>query len=132
MAGRAMKDMTNGSPMKLILGFLVPMLFGLLFQQFYSMVDTVIVGQYLGVDPRGGSRLHDLPEFYGDRVLHRRMQRICHTGGADVRGQRRGQAAPVCDQQRLALPAVFRRHDPCGGGGVQARASAYEYAGGNI
>lgn len=31
------KDMTNGSPAKLILGFAVPMLMGLLFQQFYSM-----------------------------------------------------------------------------------------------
>lgn len=44
------KDMTKGSPMKLILGFAVPLLFGLLFQQFYSMVDTIIVGKYLGVD----------------------------------------------------------------------------------
>lgn len=44
------KDMTKGSPMKLILGFAVPLLFGLLFQQFYSMVDTIIVGHYLGVD----------------------------------------------------------------------------------
>ncbi|MCM1086681.1 MAG: MATE family efflux transporter [Muribaculaceae bacterium] len=44
------KDMTKGSPMKLILGFSIPLLFGLLFQQFYSMVDTVIVGQALGVN----------------------------------------------------------------------------------
>lgn len=44
------KDMTKGSPMKLILGFAVPLLFGLLFQQFYSMVDTIIVGHYLGVE----------------------------------------------------------------------------------
>ncbi len=44
------KDMTKGSPMKLILGFAVPLLFGLVFQQFYSMVDAVIVGHYLGVD----------------------------------------------------------------------------------
>lgn len=44
------KDMTKGSPMKLILGFSIPLLFGLLFQQFYSMVDTIIVGHYLGVD----------------------------------------------------------------------------------
>ena len=44
------KDMTKGSPMRLILGFAVPLLFGLIFQQFYSMVDTIIVGQYLGVD----------------------------------------------------------------------------------
>lgn len=44
------KDMTKGSPMKLILGFSIPLLFGLLFQQFYSMVDTIIVGHYLGVE----------------------------------------------------------------------------------
>ena len=50
MSGKAMKDMTKGSPMKLILGFLIPMLFGLLFQQFYSMMDTVIVGKFLGVN----------------------------------------------------------------------------------
>ena len=42
--------MTKGSPMRLIIGFAVPLLFGLIFQQFYSMVDTIIVGKYLGVD----------------------------------------------------------------------------------
>lgn len=44
------KDMTKGSPMKLILGFAIPLLFGYLFQQFYNVVDTVIVGRFLGVD----------------------------------------------------------------------------------
>lgn len=44
------KDMTKGSPMKLILGFSLPLIFGLLFQQLYSMVDTIIVGHYLGVE----------------------------------------------------------------------------------
>lgn len=48
------KDMTMGSPMKLILGFAVPLLFGFLFQQFYSVVDTVIVGQFLGVKALAG------------------------------------------------------------------------------
>lgn len=43
------KDMTQGSPRKLILGFAVPLLLGNLFQQFYSLVDTVIVGKFLGV-----------------------------------------------------------------------------------
>ncbi|MCI5874532.1 MAG: MATE family efflux transporter [Clostridiales bacterium] len=42
--------MTDGSPMKLILGFSVPLLFGFLFQQFYNLVDTLIVGRFLGVD----------------------------------------------------------------------------------
>mgnify|MGYP004531742185 CR=1 FL=1 len=41
--------MTVGSPLKLILGFAVPMLMGLIFQQVYSLVDTIIVGQFLGV-----------------------------------------------------------------------------------
>lgn len=44
------KDMTKGSPMRLILGFSIPLIFGLLFQQLYSMVDTIIVGHYLGVN----------------------------------------------------------------------------------
>ncbi len=43
-------DMTCGSPLKLILAFAIPMLIGTLFQQFYSMVDTVMVGKYLGVN----------------------------------------------------------------------------------
>lgn len=48
------KDLTNGSPIKLIIGFAVPMLFGMLFQQFYNLVDTVIVGKTLGVDALAG------------------------------------------------------------------------------
>lgn len=42
------KNMTKGSPMKIILGFSIPLLFGFLFQQFYSPVDTLIVGRFLG------------------------------------------------------------------------------------
>ena len=48
------KDMTIGSPAKLIFGFAIPMFLGLLFQQFYSMVDTLIVGKFLGVNPLAG------------------------------------------------------------------------------
>ena len=42
------KNMTEGNPLKIILLFSVPVLLGNLFQQFYNMVDTIIVGQYLG------------------------------------------------------------------------------------
>ncbi|MCM1127040.1 MAG: MATE family efflux transporter [Lachnospiraceae bacterium] len=48
------KDMTVGSPMKLILGFSIPLLLGFLFQQFYSVVDTVIVGRFLGMEALAG------------------------------------------------------------------------------
>lgn len=44
------KDMTTGNPVKLILYFSIPLLIGNIFQQFYSMVDTIIVGRFLGVD----------------------------------------------------------------------------------
>ena len=44
------KDMTAGSPVKLILLFSIPLLIGNIFQQFYSMVDTIIVGRFVGVD----------------------------------------------------------------------------------
>lgn len=54
MAKDTTRDMTQGSPMKLILGFSVPLLFGFLFQQFYSVVDTVIVGRFLGVNALAG------------------------------------------------------------------------------
>ena len=50
MAKSETKDMTRGNVFKLIMGFAIPLLFGMLFQQFYSMVDTIIVGKYLGVD----------------------------------------------------------------------------------
>ena len=54
MAKNATREMTSGSPLKLILSFAVPLLLGMLFQQFYSMVDTIIVGKSLGVDQLAG------------------------------------------------------------------------------
>ena len=44
------KDMTTGNPIKLILTFSIPLLIGNIFQQFYNMADTIIVGRFLGVD----------------------------------------------------------------------------------
>ena len=42
------KDLTKGSPMRLILSFGIPVLMGCLFQQLYNVVDTAIVGKTLG------------------------------------------------------------------------------------
>ena len=42
------KDLTVGSPLKIFIWFSIPILIGNLFQQLYNVVDTVIVGQYLG------------------------------------------------------------------------------------
>lgn len=48
------KDMTVGAPLPIILSFMLPLLLGLLFQQFYSMVDTVVVGNFLGMEALAG------------------------------------------------------------------------------
>lgn len=43
------RDMTTGNPVKLILSFSIPLLIGNIFQQFYNMVDAIIVGRFVGV-----------------------------------------------------------------------------------
>ncbi|GAB1483756.1 MATE family efflux transporter [Treponema sp.] len=43
-----MKDLTEGSESKLIVVFAIPMLIGNIFQQFYNMVDSWVVGRYVG------------------------------------------------------------------------------------
>ena len=54
MAKTSTKNLTVGSPTGLMLSFMFPLLFGMLFQQFYSMVDTVVVGKFLGLDALAG------------------------------------------------------------------------------
>lgn len=49
-AVRGAKDMTQGSPFKLIFFYSIPLLLGNLFQQMYSMADTIIVGKLLGTN----------------------------------------------------------------------------------
>lgn len=45
-----MKDLTSGNEGKLILRFTIPMLLGNVFQQLYNIVDSLIVGNFLGKD----------------------------------------------------------------------------------
>ncbi|WP_297207400.1 MATE family efflux transporter [uncultured Brachyspira sp.] len=42
------KDMTVGSPFKTIIYFSIPMLIGGIFQQFYGVADTIIIGKFVG------------------------------------------------------------------------------------
>ena len=61
--GAGARDMTEGSPMKLIWGFFVPMVFGLLFQQLYNLSLIHILATETDGDTEG----------YPDR---RKLQRI--------------------------------------------------------
>lgn len=44
------KDMTAGAPLPLIISFALPLMVGNIFQQLYTVVDTMVVGKALGVD----------------------------------------------------------------------------------
>ena len=43
------KDLTSENPLKVILLFTLPLMLGNLFQQFYALADTIIVGRFCGV-----------------------------------------------------------------------------------
>ncbi len=53
MAAQYVVDMTHGNETKLLLSFTMPMLVGNIFQQFYNMVDSVIVGRFVGTNALG-------------------------------------------------------------------------------
>lgn len=44
------KNMTDGKPLRLIFSFAIPLMLGNVFQQLYTVMDTLIVGRSLGVD----------------------------------------------------------------------------------
>ena len=47
------KDMTKGNPMQLLIQFSLPLLVGNIFQQLYNMVDSIIVGNFVGANALG-------------------------------------------------------------------------------
>ncbi len=54
MAKNLTKDMTQGSPTRLILMFALPMMLGSIFQLMYSMTDSVVLGRFVGADALAG------------------------------------------------------------------------------
>jgi len=44
------KDLTTGKPLGLLVKFSIPLLLGNIFQQFYNIVDAVIVGKFVGLN----------------------------------------------------------------------------------
>ena len=44
------KNMTEGKPASLLIFFALPLMAGNVFQQLYTVVDTMVVGKALGVD----------------------------------------------------------------------------------
>lgn len=50
---QVVKDMTRGNETRLLINFMLPMLLGNIFQQVYNLVDSVVVGRYVGANALG-------------------------------------------------------------------------------
>lgn len=50
MSADTTNDMTSGSPVRLILQFMIPVCLGNIFQQFYNVADSIVAGQFIGVN----------------------------------------------------------------------------------
>ena len=48
------KDLTVGNPLRVIVNYMIPVFLGLLLQQAYNLVDTVVVGRFVGANALGG------------------------------------------------------------------------------
>ena len=84
------KNMTTGSPGKLIITFAIPLMLGNIFQQFYTMADTMIVGQVVGVEALAGmagvgdhDRYHTGFFYSGSSVLWSKGKRKSEMRGGE-------------------------------------------------
>ena len=57
------KDMTRGKPAGLIFTFALPLMLGNVFQQLYTVVDTAVVGQFVGVEALASIGAADWPNW---------------------------------------------------------------------
>ena len=58
-----LKDMTTGRPVSLIVTFALPLMIGNVFQQLYSVADSMVVGKSLGVSALAGLGASTWPNF---------------------------------------------------------------------
>ena len=57
------RSMTEGSPIRLLISFALPLMVGNVFQQLYTVVDTAVVGQFVGVGALASLGAADSPNW---------------------------------------------------------------------
>ena len=62
------RDMTKGNTTKLLLEFAIPMLIGNIFQQVYNIVDSAIVGKFIGPEALGAVGSTGSPSCFSHSV----------------------------------------------------------------
>lgn len=83
------KEMTAGPALPLIFNFTLPLLFGNLLQQTYSLVDAAIVGKFLGINALASVGASTSVVFHYSGFLQRMLQEDSGIPVAsEVRGKR--------------------------------------------
>lgn len=88
------KDMTKGRPAGLIFTFALPLMLGNVFQQLYTVVDTAVVGQFVGVEALASVGAADWPNWMVLGLVTGFAQGFCilisqRFGAGDLEGMRR-------------------------------------------
>lgn len=104
------KNLTEGSPAKLILFFTLPLIAGNIFQQMYAFVDTLIVGRFLGVKALAavgctGSLMFLMIGFVMGTTTGLSIFTGQRFGAKDARGVRRSAAA--CAVLTFVIAAIL-------------------------
>lgn len=123
-------DLTTGKPLRDIWQFAVPVLFGLLLQQVYSLVDTAIVGHALGVMALGGVGATGSVNFLVIGFCGGLCTGMAIPLGAGLRRGRLPAAAPVCGGLRMAGHRDVRAASGADAADDAGAAEAHGHAGG--
>lgn len=88
------KDMTRGKPAGLIFTFALPLMLGNVFQQLYTVVDTAVVGQFVGVEALASIGAADWPNWMVLGIVTGFAQGFCilvsqNFGAGDYDGMRK-------------------------------------------
>ncbi len=79
------KNLTEGKPLGLLfIRFAFPILLSMLFQQFYNLIDTMIVGRSLGAEALAAVGSTGALNFMIIGFLQRRLRRVRHSHGTGL------------------------------------------------
>ena len=121
------KSMTEGSPTKAIISFTLPILIGNVFQQFYNMADTIIVGKTLGSKALAGVGSTGTISFlFFGLIAECRLDLPCLPRRSSAR-----EIWTPCKNGRLRGCSVSGDnggHDGCHGFAYESSFKYYEYA----
>ena len=111
MSSNNVNDMTVGSPMRAIFRFAVPLILGYILQQMYLVIDTVIVGRWIGVNALAaiGASLHHVLDH---GLLQWFVRRLRHPSGSGFRGEGLPKNANLREQQLSHSHHLRRGHHP--------------------